>query len=153
MTPDHLCTLTSPELLQPIWKEIDSLNEREYYKEAYQYLRIVTNELSLLHESTLAVNSLLNVNPHDSWSLRRLQMLLERQLKPIRDFSLLRYIESLRIVLQGIHQTFHYQGCCPELEKVTVELCDYQCERLENEDLDQTTDWGFELNLPPTKLH
>ena len=80
MTLNCLGTLASPELLQPIWNEIDSLDEREHYKEAYQYLRFVTKELTLLHEATIAVSSLLNVAPDVHWPFEQLQKQLEQQL-------------------------------------------------------------------------
>ena len=152
MTLNCLGTLASPELLQPIWNEIDSLDEREHYKEAYQYLRFVTKELTLLHEATIAVSSLLNVAPDVHWPFEQLQKQLEQQLQPIRDSSLLRYIESLRTVLQAVHRALS-QRSGVELEKLTTELCAYQCEQLNSEDLDHPTHWEFEPGQPSSQLH
>ena len=152
MTLNCLGTLASPELLQPIWKEIDSLDEREHYKEAYQYLRFVTKELTLLHEATIAVSSLLNVAPDVHWPFEQLQRQLEQQLQPIRDSSLLRYIESIRTVLQAVHRALSQRGGV-ELEKLTTELCTYQCEQLNSEDLDHPTHWEFEPGQPSSQLH
>ena len=152
MTLNCLGTLASPELLQPIWNEIDSLDEREHYKEAYQYLRFVTKELTLLHEATIAVSSLLNVTPDVHWPFEQLQMQLEQQLQPIRDSSLLRYIESIRTVLQAVHRALSQRGGV-ELEKLTTELCAYQCEQLNSEDLDHPTHWAFEPGEPSSQLH
>ena len=42
--------LMPPELLEPLWKDIDALEARGCYKEAYQYLRTVTNELNQLRD-------------------------------------------------------------------------------------------------------
>ena len=152
MTLNCLGTLASPELLQPIWNEIDSLDEREHYKEAYQYLRFVTKELTLLHEATIAVSSLLNVAPDVHWPFEQLQRQLEQQLQPIRDSSLLRYIESIRTVLQAVHRALS-QRSGVELEKLTTELCTYQCEQLNSEDLDHPTHWEFEPGQPSSRLH
>ncbi len=152
MTFNRLGMLASPELLQPIWKEIDSLDEREHYKEAYQYLRFVTKELTLLHEATIAVSSLLNVTPDVHWRFEQLQMQLEQQLQPIRDSSLLRYIESIRTVLQAVHRALS-QRSSVELEKLTTELCAYQCEQLNSEDLDHPTHREFEPGQPSSQLH
>ena len=152
MTLNCLGTLASPELLQPIWNEIDSLDEREHYKEAYQYLRFVTKELTLLHEATIAVSSLLNVTPDVHWPFEQLQRQLEQQLQPIRDSSLLRYIESIRTVLQAVHRALS-QRSGVELEKLTTELCTYQCEQLNSEDLDHPTHWEFEPGQPSSRLH
>jgi hypothetical protein len=152
MTLNCLGTLASTELLQPIWKEIDSLDEREHYKEAYQYLRFVTKELTLLHEATIAVSSLLNVTPNVHWPFEQLQRQLEQQLQPIRDNSLLRYIESIRTVLQAVHRALS-QRSGVELEKLTTELCAYQCEQLNSEELDHPTHWEFEPVQPSSQLH
>ena len=152
MTLNRLGMLAPPELLQPIWNEIDSLDEREHYKEAYQYLRFVTKELTLLHEATIAVSSLLNVAPDVHWPFEQLQMQLEQQLQPIRDSSLLRYIESIRTVLQAVHRALSQRGGV-ELEKLTTELCAYQCELLNSEDLDHSTHWEFEPGQPSSQLH
>lgn len=142
MTLNCLGTLASPELLQPIWKEIDSLDEREHYKEAYQYLRFVTNELTLLHEATIAVSSLLTVS--NDWPFEQLQKQLEQQLQPIRDSSLLRYIESLRTVLQAAHQALHTERGGVEPDILITELCANKCAQLEREELDQQLDSEFE---------
>ena len=144
MTLNCLGTLASPELLQPIWNEIDSLDEREHYKEAYQYLRFVTKELTLLHEATIAVSSLLNVTPDVHWPFEQLQKQLEQQLQPIRDSSLLRYIESLRTVLQAAHQALHTERGGVEPDILITELCANQCAQLEREELDQQLDSEFE---------
>lgn len=152
MTLNRLGMLAPPELLQPIWKEIDSLDEREHYKEAYQYLRFVTKELTLLHEATIAVSSLLNVAPDVHWPFEQLQMQLEQQLRPIRDSSLLRYIESIRTVLQAVHRALSQRGAV-ELEKLTTELCAYQCEQLNSEDLGHPTHWEFDSGQPSSQLH
>ena len=152
MTLNRLGMLAPPELLQPIWKEIDSLDEREHYKEAYQYLRFVTKELTLLHEATIAVSSLLNVAPDVHWPFEQLQKQLEQQLQPIRDSSLLRYIESIRTVLQAVHRALSQRGGV-ELEKLTSELCAYQCEQLNSEDLDHSTHWELEPGQPSSQLH
>lgn len=147
MMPARLTSLTPSELLQPIWKEIDSLNAREHYKEAYQYLRFVTTELTILHEAIIDTSSILATRPDTSSSFHQLMMQIEAQLKPVKDESVIRYMVSLRVVLQTIHKMLCQIGCF-DLEMFITELCLDQCNQLSCEDLSQ-----IETHLPSPPLH
>ena len=124
--------LMPPELLEPLWKDIDALEARGCYKEAYQYLRTVTNELNQLREARISVCCLLESSTETWSSFQTLQSLVGQHLTPVREHSPLMYLESLRSIMQTVHQALLYKSNFSELQELVIELCNAHCDRLEN---------------------
>ncbi len=124
--------LMPPELLEPLWKDIDALEARGCYKEAYQYLRTVTNELNQLREARISVCCLLESSAETWRSFQTLQSLMGQHLTPVREHSPLMYLESLRSIMQTVHQALLYKSNFSELQVLVIELCNAHSDRLEN---------------------
>ena len=125
--------LMPPELLEPLWKDIDALEARGCYKEAYQYLRTVTNELNQLREARISVCCLLESSAETWRSFQTLQSLMGQHLTPVREHSPLMYLESLRSIMQTVHQALLYKSNFSELQVLVIELCNAHSDRLEND--------------------
>ena len=125
--------LMPPELLEPLWKDIDALEARGCYKEAYQYLRTVTNELNQLREARISVCCLLESSAETWRNFQTLQSLMGQHLTPVREHSPLMYLESLRLIMQTVHQALVCKSNFSELQALVIELCNAHSDRLEND--------------------
>ena len=125
--------LVSPELLDPLWKDIDTLESRGCYKEAYQYLRTVTDELNLLREARISVCCLLERGT-EAWStFQTLQALMSQHLAPVKEHSKLMFLESLRAIMQAAHQALLCKVSVHELQALVITLCSAHCDRLDGD--------------------
>ena len=125
--------LVSPELLDPLWKDIDTLESRGCYKEAYQYLRTVTDELNLLREARISVCCLLESGTEAWSSFQTLQALMEQHLAPVKEHSKLMFLESLRAIMQAVHQALLCKVSVHELQALVITLCSAHCNQLEHD--------------------
>ena len=123
--------LVSPELLDPLWKDIDTLESRGCYKEAYQYLRTVTDELNLLREARISVCCLLESGTEAWSSFQTLQALMSQHLAPVKEHSKLMFLESLRAIMQAAHQALLCKVSVHELQALVITLCSAHCDRLD----------------------
>ena len=128
----HADLLVSPTWLDPIWKDIDKLETRGYHKEAYQYLRTVTDELNQLREARMGVCSLLGGT--EGWrSFQTLQALMDQHLAPVKEHSKLMFLESLRAIMQAVHQALLCKVSVHELQALVITLCSAHCNQLEHD--------------------
>lgn len=125
--------LVSPELLDPLWKDIDTLESRGCYKEAYQYLRTVTDELNLLREARISVCCLLESGTEAWSSFQTLQALMSQHLAPVKEHSKLMFLESLRAIMQAAHQALLCKVSVHELQALVITLCSAHCDRLDGD--------------------
>ena len=132
MTANHIDMLIPPSVLEPIWEDIDGLESRGCYKEAYQYLRTVTNELNLIRETRIGMCCALESDA-ETWSdFQSLQSLMVQHLEPIKENSKLMYLESLRTIMQSAHDALLNKMLFAELQVLLIELCSAYCEQHED---------------------
>lgn len=129
----HADLLVSPTLLDPIWKDINRLETRGYYKEAYQYLRTVTDELNQLREAMMGVCCLLDRETEEWRGFQTLQTLMSQHLAPVKEHSKLMFLESLRTIMQAVHQALLCKVSVHELQTVVITLCSVHCDQIEHD--------------------
>lgn len=151
----HADKLVSQALLEPIWKDIDDLETRGYYKQAYQYLRTVTDELNLLREARSGICCLLERNTEAGSNFQALQSLIAQRLEPIREHCKLMYLESIRSIMQTTHQALLCKTSFSELQRLVIKLCTMHCNQLAGDT--ELSEWLWttqsQASVSASKLH
>lgn len=127
---DHNDRLLPSGLLNPIWEDIRKLESQGNYKEAFLYLRTVTNEINLLNQVNISICCLLD-RPGSAMNglLALLPMVIER-LVPIEECSNLMYLESLRVIMESVLRAIELNASTSDIQSTISELCERHNSRL-----------------------
>ena len=123
---DHNDRLLPSGLLNPIWEDIRKLESQGNYKEAFLYLRTVTNEINLLNQVNISICCLLD---RPASLLALLSMVVER-LVPIEECSNLMYLESLRLIMESVLRALELNASSSDIQSTISELCERHNNRL-----------------------
>ena len=140
----HADTMLPPELLNPIWDDIRKLEAIGQYKEAFMYLRAVTDEIGALHQACIGICFLLEKYPQPWNSLQTLLAMVNQHLAPVTECSKLMYLESLRMIMEAVQQALSLKSHPMELQSTITSLCSIQNNRL----FSRTDIPGFDIPTP-----
>lgn len=138
---DHNDTLLPSGLLNPIWEDIRKLESQGNYKEAFLYLRSVTNEINSLNLVNISICCLLDRPGTARNGLLALLSMVIENLEPIEECSNLMYLESLRMIMESVLRAIELNASPSEIQSTISELCEHHNDRL----FSQTDLAGFDV--------